>query len=349
MTWENWSGNQSGYIPGGYPWGTQEHEQQNVNSDSQFYPATMANAQIWGQHAAAQSYPVGGAPWQAYYPGAESYGAGYPTNNMAPPLNRQYASDTISPSGVDANADSQMGGCSRGAEDTADSQMGRCSGEPGDDVETAKKVESGDEELDHATAVYCKECQTWLNGPRQWEDHKIGKKHRKNVQKAKRGNPSGSGDAANDVLQGVDSTPDVVPLKKTEAWQWLEDGKALKEKEEEEKLKDGNEGKTSRSARRRRHKKEKEEREAAEAAANTAAAALAGLDVPPEHSETANPNMSINNVKTDNVEEDSKVGSWQLETVATVADSAEIDDSTIANKAKVVPPREEFLNVQQVH
>ena len=30
-------------------------------------------------------------------------------------------------------------------------------------------------------AVYCKHCEMWLNGPTQWEDHKIGKKHKKNV------------------------------------------------------------------------------------------------------------------------------------------------------------------------
>ena len=28
-------------------------------------------------------------------------------------------------------------------------------------------------------AVYCKYCDMWLNGPSQWEDHKLGKKHRK--------------------------------------------------------------------------------------------------------------------------------------------------------------------------
>jgi len=27
-------------------------------------------------------------------------------------------------------------------------------------------------------AVYCKTCQIWLNGPRQFEDHERGKKHR---------------------------------------------------------------------------------------------------------------------------------------------------------------------------
>ena len=30
-------------------------------------------------------------------------------------------------------------------------------------------------------AVYCKHCEMWLNGPTQWEDHKISKNHKKNV------------------------------------------------------------------------------------------------------------------------------------------------------------------------
>ena len=32
-------------------------------------------------------------------------------------------------------------------------------------------------------AVYCEYCEMWLNGPTQWEDHKIGKKHKKNVRR----------------------------------------------------------------------------------------------------------------------------------------------------------------------
>ena len=32
-------------------------------------------------------------------------------------------------------------------------------------------------------AVYCVLCDIWLNGPTQWDDHKLGKKHRKNVEK----------------------------------------------------------------------------------------------------------------------------------------------------------------------
>jgi len=46
------------------------------------------------------------------------------------------------------------------------------------------------------TAVYCKACQTWLNGPRQWNDHRIGKKHRKNEAKQRRREASCSKDLA---------------------------------------------------------------------------------------------------------------------------------------------------------
>ena len=28
---------------------------------------------------------------------------------------------------------------------------------------------------------YCSDCNMWLNGLTQWEDHRIGAKHRKNV------------------------------------------------------------------------------------------------------------------------------------------------------------------------
>ena len=34
-------------------------------------------------------------------------------------------------------------------------------------------------------AIYCKDCDMWLNGPKQWKDHKIGKKHKKNIMKQK--------------------------------------------------------------------------------------------------------------------------------------------------------------------
>ena len=119
-----------------------------------------------------------------------------------------------------------------------------------------------DEANEQAMAVYCKECQTWLNGPRQWADHKIGKKHRKNVQKARQGTPAGDGSVGDGTgsgeapdQQSVDEPPAVL----TAAWQWLEDGKAQKKAEavKSQPAGDGEE-RISRSARRRRHKKEKE-------------------------------------------------------------------------------------------
>ena len=30
-------------------------------------------------------------------------------------------------------------------------------------------------------AIFCSHCEMWLNGPTQWEDHKIGTKHKKRV------------------------------------------------------------------------------------------------------------------------------------------------------------------------
>ncbi|CAE7633511.1 unnamed protein product, partial [Symbiodinium sp. CCMP2456] len=36
---------------------------------------------------------------------------------------------------------------------------------------------------EHDGAIYCKHCQMWLNGPAQWADHEIGKKHRKAVRR----------------------------------------------------------------------------------------------------------------------------------------------------------------------
>ena len=34
------------------------------------------------------------------------------------------------------------------------------------------------------SAIYCEYCEMWLNGPTQYEDHKIGKKHKKNYRKS---------------------------------------------------------------------------------------------------------------------------------------------------------------------
>ena len=64
------------------------------------------------------------------------------------------------------------------------------------DNKDAQAQKAGTAEGESAmTAVYCKACQTWLNGPRQWNDHRIGKKHRKNEAKQRR-EGSGSLDAS---------------------------------------------------------------------------------------------------------------------------------------------------------
>ena len=41
-------------------------------------------------------------------------------------------------------------------------------------------------------AVYCEVCEMWLNGPLQWEDHRIGKKHKKNILRKENGLPVNS-------------------------------------------------------------------------------------------------------------------------------------------------------------
>lgn len=37
---------------------------------------------------------------------------------------------------------------------------------------------------ERSEAIWCPDCEMWLNGPTQWEDHKVGKKHKKNLRKA---------------------------------------------------------------------------------------------------------------------------------------------------------------------
>ena len=92
-------------------------------------------------------------------------------------------------------------------------------------------MEKGDKQADkvETTAVYCQECQAWLNGPRQWEDHKIGKKHRKNVQKDRQGKR----DTAAKASPKKEVKPDPEPEGQSDMWDWLEAGK--KDKLEKEK------------------------------------------------------------------------------------------------------------------
>ena len=53
------------------------------------------------------------------------------------------------------------------------------SSDPGENADASPtKMPRGD-----GAEVWCHDCRVWLNGTTQWEDHKIGKKHRRNTQK----------------------------------------------------------------------------------------------------------------------------------------------------------------------
>ena len=49
---------------------------------------------------------------------------------------------------------------------------------------------------------YCEICEMWLNGPTQMEDHKNGKKHKKNSRKGK-----GCGSSTNTKIHGDPPPP----------------------------------------------------------------------------------------------------------------------------------------------
>ena len=271
MSWMNYKG-----ISGNWP-GQQRAEQPYASQWPPQVDPTM------GQHWPPMVYPSQWAPG-AYYPDHYGHCSGnpYPVASAGyPPFPPGAPPEVLQPYPQQAEQPGLENPPREGGIREADEEKEAYADEASDnedeasDNEQAANVDADEEDDNHAMAVYCKECKTYLNGPRQWEDHKIGKKHRKNVQKAKRGNASGSSEVVQAVEQ-KEPTPDVVPEKKTDMWQWLEDGKAAKEAEEHEKKAEGGTGeeKTSRSARRRRHKKEKEEREAAEAAEAAQAAAL---------------------------------------------------------------------------
>ena len=71
------------------------------------------------------------------------------------------------------------------------------------------------QEFQHTTEIYCKACQTWLNGPRQWQDHTTGKDHGKSVRNAQRAN-------ATDTQQRKAIYNNVARGQTTRAEDWLE-------------------------------------------------------------------------------------------------------------------------------
>ena len=48
-------------------------------------------------------------------------------------------------------------------------------------------VEEPEEPPKDSVAVYCEVCVIWLNGPKQYESHSIGRKHRKRERDKGRG------------------------------------------------------------------------------------------------------------------------------------------------------------------
>ena len=52
-----------------------------------------------------------------------------------------------------------------------------------EDVETSEERDNNNDRVSGTAAKYSEECQRWLNGPTQLEDHKSGKQHKKNVKK----------------------------------------------------------------------------------------------------------------------------------------------------------------------
>lgn len=57
---------------------------------------------------------------------------------------------------------------------------------PGFSNEPEKEIPKGAEErkpVEQHETIYCKHCEMWLNGPTQWADHEIGKKHQKAIRR----------------------------------------------------------------------------------------------------------------------------------------------------------------------
>ena len=76
------------------------------------------------------------------------------------------------------------GGESAGNVDEGESDEGDSSSSVSSDHETTPSLPA--EQRTDGTSVYCPDCLMRLNGPTQWHDHRIGKKHRKNVLRTRR-------------------------------------------------------------------------------------------------------------------------------------------------------------------
>jgi len=64
----------------------------------------------------------------------------------------------------------------------------------GDEHESAAANPSDRQDNDNreGETIFCPTCEMWLNGPTQWEDHRIGKKHLKNTRRAQQQQQQGA-------------------------------------------------------------------------------------------------------------------------------------------------------------
>ncbi len=73
-------------------------------------------------------------------------------------------------------------------------------------LEVVEAQDQTDSQCMDSNTVYCPDCQMSLNSPKQWGAHRIGKKHRKNVQRARSGASVGDGGVG--VLKAKDGSED---------------------------------------------------------------------------------------------------------------------------------------------
>ncbi|CAE8615328.1 unnamed protein product [Polarella glacialis] len=82
------------------------------------------------------------------------------------------ALDSVFPEGAESIESSDDGGSSYLEEDGDGSKKAQ-----------ARVAALAKEQPECEGAIYCRHCEMWLNGPTQWADHEIGKKHRKAVRR----------------------------------------------------------------------------------------------------------------------------------------------------------------------
>ena len=60
---------------------------------------------------------------------------------------------------------------------------------------------------EHDGAIYCRACDKWMNGPTQWADHEIGKRHRKAFRKKMEEDPPSDSQALSRAGESVKKVP----------------------------------------------------------------------------------------------------------------------------------------------